>query len=445
MIFIQRYWLPGWHDNFGFELQHLPNIHTVTFRTVDYGVPWYIIATCLEMPHITSIRFQCNAMWANIQPFSQAEVAQASNRLTALSYTPYTWRESASALEKSDLAAEYKLEAACLSALVFGMTATAESLTLPFETAPLARMSGSHWPHLQALSLYGRAVDDTPRVTLSSLVGGMPSLRRLSFEVAASTSTGHKGEQSNSSSSSTVLHLRSLIIAYPDPDDAIFSMIGVNLTKLSLRDWPRYYYRLYCPGDAVWDARILSSSSCLKILKRMNLTRLRDLELVYQADNAEEELLHYLISEMPYLAHLEIHRYRQTKNSCVPYVSPREYQRGALYLMSRRGVSQSFSPAYVPFKRFISTSILKRHASCIASNPTAAKAGAKSSRQLASKSCTSCRPVPSWRSSRSCTIGRSTASGSNFILAGMPRDCMWIGTTRVYVGMRCMFVFIFFC
>lgn len=343
MIFIQRYWLPGWHDNFGFELQHLPNIHTVTFRTIDYGVPWYIIATCLKMPHITSIRFQCNAMWTNIQPFSQAEVAQASNRLTALAYIPYTWRESASALEKTDLAAEYMLEAACLSALVFGMTATAESLTLPFETAPLARMSELHWPRLQALSLYGRAVDDTPRVTLSSLVGGMPSLRRLSFEVAASTSTGHKGERSNSSSSSTVLHLRSLTIAYPDPDDAIFSMLGATLTKLSLRDWPRYYYRLYCPGDAVWDAPILSSSSCLKILKRLNLTRLRDLELVYQADNAEEELLHYLISETPYLAHLEIHRYRQDRNSCVPYVSPHELQRGCLYLICHAGAYRKHS------------------------------------------------------------------------------------------------------
>ncbi|EIW53393.1 uncharacterized protein TRAVEDRAFT_52523 [Trametes versicolor FP-101664 SS1] len=295
VIFIQRYWLPGWHDNFGFELQHLPNIHTVTFRTVDYGVPWYIIATCLGMPHITSIRFQCNAMWTNIQPFSQAEVAQASNRLTALAYIPYTWRESASALEKSDLAAEYMLEAACLSALVFGMTATAESLTLPFETAPLARMSEFHWPRLQALSLYGRAVDGTPTITLSSLVGGMPSLRRLSFQVAASTSADHTGEQISSSSFNTVLHLRSLTIAYPDPDDAIFSIIGAILTHLSR----------ICPSAIGPDTTTASTA--------------RDLELVYQADNSEEDLLHYLISETPYLAHLEIHRYRQDRNSCVPY------------------------------------------------------------------------------------------------------------------------------
>ncbi|OJT02329.1 hypothetical protein TRAPUB_7151 [Trametes pubescens] len=319
VIYIQNYWPPGWDDKFGIELPHLPNIHTVTFRKVDCGVPWSIIAACLEIPHIKSIHFQSNAMWTNSPPFPQAEVAQASNRLTTLSYTPYTWRESMSALEKSDLAVEYDLEAACLSGLLFGMTATAESLTLPFETAPLSRMSESLWPRLQSLSLYGRALEGAPAVTLSSLVHGMPSLRRLSVNVAALSSSSDQDERRSSSSTSTMLYLRSLTIAYPDPDDAIFSMVGATLRHLSLRDWPRYYYNLYCPGDAIWDALLLSSSSCLKILRRMNLTRLTDLELVYQADNAEEDLLRYLSSEIPYLAHLEIHRYRSDGDSCVPY------------------------------------------------------------------------------------------------------------------------------
>lgn len=253
-----------------------------------------------------------------------------------------------SALDKSDLAVEYELEAACLSGLLFGMTASAESLTLPFETAPLSSLSEQLWPNLQSLSLYGRALADTPAVTLSSLVHGMPFLRRLSVNVAALSRSSYHGGRSSSFSTSTMLYLRSLTIAYPDPDDAIFSIVGPTLRHLSLRDWPRYYYKLYCPGDAVWDAPLLSSSSCLKILKRMNLTRLTDLELVYQADSAEEDLLCYLSSDIPYLAHLEIHRYRQDGVSSVPYVSPHAHLQARLYSTRHAGAYREH-PVWLAF------------------------------------------------------------------------------------------------
>ncbi|PIL28942.1 hypothetical protein GSI_08989 [Ganoderma sinense ZZ0214-1] len=118
--------------------------------------------------------------------------------------------------------------------------------------------------------------------------------------------------------------LRSLVIAYPDPEDGIFSLSLPNLTHLSLRDQPRVYHRLTADGLPIadgpyggsWPAPLLSSEEMLSILRRMDLSHLTNLELVYMAHQPgeDDELLSYIAESLPQLEHLELHRYRGVRS-----------------------------------------------------------------------------------------------------------------------------------
>ena len=118
--------------------------------------------------------------------------------------------------------------------------------------------------------------------------------------------------------------LRSLTIAYPNPEDGIFSLDSAGLTHVSIRDCPRFY-NMYAYGGWVapeWYTPILTPKQCLSILKRMDLAALTRLELVYMSPvvSADNELLAHLAQAYPHLAHLEIHRYRLNRRDRVPHV-----------------------------------------------------------------------------------------------------------------------------
>ena len=85
-------------------------------------------------------------------------------------------------------------------------------------------------------------------------------------------------------------------LAYPDVSDAIFDVVGSQLTHLSLCDFSRlYHHRSSELVGLTWAAPVLSSSEVFSILKRLSLSRLTGLELVYVWDDAEEELLSYVM------------------------------------------------------------------------------------------------------------------------------------------------------
>ena len=63
------------------------------------------------------------------------------------------------------------------------------------------------------------------------------------------------------------------------------------------------------------------SSEVISILKRLPLSLLTSLELVYVWDEAEDELLSYVTHVFPHLSRLELHRYRKTAPfEIAPYV-----------------------------------------------------------------------------------------------------------------------------
>ncbi|KAI0772726.1 hypothetical protein BD413DRAFT_473621 [Trametes elegans] len=301
---------------FGTELELFPHLRSVDFRFAFGGVPWYILKECLSHRNITAISF-FGSDWTCVSPPPKSALKFIlRHRLKAFSYAAWEWREIQIVQtdeSQSRLDAAYKLEAEYLRSFVLGMADSVESLTLPIETSPLARMSSLDWPRLQSLTLDGPHFDPALSNILPALLSRMPSLRSLSVQVHPRRGLPRPLLVTSMSTGGWSRQLRALSIGYPVPEDNIFSLV-TELTHLSLRDTPRYYlrdrHRLRMPMS---ERPLLSATACLDILRRMSIQRLRSLELSYREDGSEDELLQYLASRIPKLQVLELHRYAATE------------------------------------------------------------------------------------------------------------------------------------
>ncbi|KAI0767502.1 hypothetical protein C8Q74DRAFT_1427955 [Fomes fomentarius] len=243
-----------------------------------------------------------------------------------LRYEVEQWRERRWRLFPRDLASQYKTEASLLSILVPSMHDTAEVIEIPVETAPLARMATLSWRRVQQLSLYGKYVEVSQSTWLPLIISGMYELCRLSIMVAQPFDAPRPpilGKSLSGHCDCPFPSLRSLTLAYPDPEDAIFAARFPSMTHLSLCDHPRFYHDWYeCIGYNEWASPILSASESLSILSRMELPLLTSLELVYMADEADSKLIRHITSTYPSLVTLELHRYRRQPEDLVqiPYL-----------------------------------------------------------------------------------------------------------------------------
>ncbi len=351
-------------EQFHTLLGRFPSITSVTFAETRGLIPWPVIRSCLVNPRITSLSFNAaETDRFNSPPYSSEDTTVSS--LKRLSLTTTMWREHANVTSNTrhrinprDMNEVYSVERECLTAILLTMNTAATSLTLPIETAPLHEMSSIPWPQLKHLYLHGRFLDGSQPAALRDFLPSLPSLETLSVQAARSKhlarprllsrssspgarcarpSTAPSHDSSASSGSSTILvehpptpqtilpTLRSLTVAYPNPEDAIFS-IKANLTHLSIRDCPRFY-NFFAYGERIgpqwgWNPTILNQAQCLSILKRMALSELTSLELVYMvpAEGSDDELLTYVSQAFPALLHLEIHRYRLHRTEQVNHV-----------------------------------------------------------------------------------------------------------------------------
>ncbi|KAI0672387.1 hypothetical protein C8Q78DRAFT_1188390 [Trametes maxima] len=315
--------IPSEQQPFWLALEHLPAVRSVTFASASGGVPWTAILKCLSYPRITSLSFCGDSVWTCVPPpavFPELLPADSQLGLTGLHYAVNEWRDVESVMAKRDIQAARTLESSYLCALVLRMSNTAESLTLPIDTAPLIDMSGMDWLRLTALSLTGQWTAST---SLQTLLLHMPNLRNLS--ILASQRRGLPHPLILTEVSKQRLNLHSLTIAYPNPEDEIFASIGEELTCLSLRDSPRYYLYPQCTEDWMLESMetpLLTSTDILSMVRRITAPRLSKLELVYRADETEFELLPYLSLVFPLLQQIELHRYRasDSDNDSIPYL-----------------------------------------------------------------------------------------------------------------------------
>lgn len=249
------------------------------------------------------------------------------NGFRCLRYEVEQWRERRWRLFPEYLASQCKSEACLLSILVPSMHDTAEVIEIPIETAPLARMVTLSWCHVQQISLYGKYNELSQSTRLPLIISGMYELCRLSIMVAQSFDAPRPpilGKSLRGHYDYPFPSLRSLTLAYSDPEDAIFAPRLPSMTQLSLCDHPRFYHDWYeCIGYNEWASPILSASDSLSILSRMELPLLASLEVVYMADEADSKLIRHITTTYPSLMTLELHRYRRHPEDLVhiPHVS----------------------------------------------------------------------------------------------------------------------------
>ncbi|KAI0634139.1 hypothetical protein C8Q77DRAFT_1055373 [Trametes polyzona] len=327
-VFHAHFVPPTGKDNLGIEVLYLPNLRSVSFGHTLNGVPWEALELLLHSPQITSMTFDDTATFTSVAPLP-TDPHLTTSALQELIYptllqTVRLRRLGGSLVTISD---RRELEKECLPPLVLGMRETARSLTLPMETSPLREMSHLDWPKLRKLCLGGSFPLDADQWipdTLPTLLHHMPELQALEFTAALPIRTtllctvlGRPWP-----APFPVLHdLCSLTVAHPDPEDAIFSTELPSLTHLSLRDYPRHYdVRAEAYYHQRWRSLILSATRILGILRRMRPFGLTKLELVYSADESDDDLLDFVTGSLPQLRHLQLHRYRQAPNESVPYV-----------------------------------------------------------------------------------------------------------------------------
>ncbi|RDX56993.1 hypothetical protein OH76DRAFT_4923 [Lentinus brumalis] len=318
-----------YEDTFGPELPYLPELRAVTFNGCNFcDIPWAAFKRCLALPNVTSITFEPTTSFIGIFPAPEHDIMTLQPTLTAFTYNPDIWRaltkdpsrSAESPLENisSRLADPYTTEYLSLSPLILQICDSVQSLTLPIEIAPWDRMVRLRWPELRRLCLSGQFPSQTVSSLLCAFINTLPRLTTLSVQLARKRGQGRLSLLGRQHSRS--FELRSLTLAYPDPNDTVFDIDSTFLTQLSLRDYPRYYYHLAFSDVARrWSAPILTSSECLSVLRRMDLPALHTLELVYETDGDDDDLLRHISISFPRLMHLELHRYRRDRAQVVPH------------------------------------------------------------------------------------------------------------------------------
>ena len=321
---------PGDHlETFKRLIVSLPALTSLTFDG-DFYITWDFLAACLTHPRIQSLAFEIQTRFSNARPPSSTNDTLVS--LQSFSCKRKFWREVSHLMPRNrhskpgNLNEVVSREATALSPLVLGMHETVRQLTLSMESAPIASMTDLSWPELRDLSIEGRYLTQSQAESLPSLLSALPQLSSLSILICRHRDLGRAPILGRQPSPATCLSgLRALTVAFPDPQDDIFSIDTIDLRHLSLRDCPRYYHRLNkrAPYCQYWDTPILSSSECLSILQRIDAPRLTTLELVYlvETNDGDDDLLEYVASSYPNLSHLEVHRYRANRADKVDCVS----------------------------------------------------------------------------------------------------------------------------
>nr|VWP00244.1 Inosine-5'-monophosphate dehydrogenase (IMP dehydrogenase) (IMPD) (IMPDH) (EC [Ganoderma boninense] len=325
-------------------LGQFPSLNSVTLKPFRGKLPWDILKACLVRSHLISLTIDLRHNVLDGPLYPQDDIADTPTSLRTFTLTSTVWREWGKCrlpyrrLHPADMRPFFDFERACITGIVLNMRSTVVSLSLPIESAPILAMAEVSWPCLRDLSLHGRFLDVEHASSLQHLLPAVPSLRSLSVlagriwdgetlgrylvlpEPSSASSLPPLSSASNSSLTSgphseerseratslppMLSELRSLTIAFPHPDDGIFSLSMPFLTHLSVRDRPWIYHQLpygfnvSCgPLGKYWAVPLLSSEESLSVLQRMDLSCLTSLELA-----------------LPRLEHLELHRYRELED-----------------------------------------------------------------------------------------------------------------------------------
>ncbi|KAI0314962.1 hypothetical protein OF83DRAFT_1285202 [Amylostereum chailletii] len=303
-ILILQGYLPknGWIVDAQFLVRILPAmcvLHTVILRDITGEVPWELLSAISSIPSLRVVEI-LRSSWKPIQEGEDTTSASSPMSLEKFVFVAKYWREWDLSRGKAPVSV-WKVaqeESKMLEPFLSRTYTHLRTLHLQSESAPYSWMASLSWPHLQELFLIGKP----PLSKSSILMEGQDHEVIIPKDAVVPLHT-------------IISFIEELTLTYPNLDDIFFEHIPSELRRLSLRDCPRNYHFIdpvFTPHR--WDliSPIPSSEDLLRILRRLHLPRLEELEIVYQANDDERALLAHIAISFPLLKRLELYRYRGT-------------------------------------------------------------------------------------------------------------------------------------
>ena len=201
--------------------------------------------------------------------------------------------------------------------LVLGRIHTSlQKLVLSVEPAPLLAMSQWDWPHLRELRLRGERLSHPP-VPYLTLLSTMPDLRTLALDLTLVSEECKHAKPlwpPGSRMPFPCPNLSHLSVTHPHTADELYRHLRSSIHILSLCCRPHksekeWFGRRLIYSTHVYEYPVLAAADMLRILQNCQLPQLTRLEIEYDAEEAELDLLRSLATMFPQLVWLQLHRY----------------------------------------------------------------------------------------------------------------------------------------
>ncbi|KAI0634081.1 hypothetical protein C8Q77DRAFT_725574 [Trametes polyzona] len=303
-------------------LSHMPNLCALSMvlsRRVHHGLPWHVLETILAVPRLQALTCETHLFSPRLSSPGRRFTDLCSS-LTAFRYI---------LPENRHAPRVYPAEVEALGHVLEKVHQSLEVLVLPLEPAPLPTLSGSPWPALRELKLYGELVPS--EISLFSVLKTMPALRVIELLFSLPEGVDPQPLWSRElREGSPWPDLEELTISFPCTDDDVYAHLPSGLRALTLRYFPHLHdywesrtreVNFTGQAESEWHHPRSNPSDLLRILGRCNVPGLKCLEVEYHADDGESSLLSYLGTAFPTLSCLTIRRYRAQGEADVDLVS----------------------------------------------------------------------------------------------------------------------------
>ncbi|KAH9885228.1 hypothetical protein C8Q73DRAFT_305367 [Cubamyces lactineus] len=302
-------------------LLQMPRLHTVEFRfpslTYPHGIPWPVLKHILSLPSLQELCVDMHRFAPMLSDREQELTLDFPIKLTSFSHTLSDYHRRS---------VVFPTERQALELVIKSSSSSLRRLTVAMELAPLDLLyNGADWSNLRELHLRGqyRTIGDPP-LPLIAVFGHMPHLRVLDLKLIQPAGLdpqpiwppGHHGEW-------PWRELEELTVSCPQIEDNTYGALPTTLRGLCLRYTPHCLNHLWrledgLPGrsaDCRWQWPLLPSADILGILRRSDVPRLRHLELEYEVDDSELDLLDSMAERYPGLTSIHLFRCRKSRNS----------------------------------------------------------------------------------------------------------------------------------
>ncbi|KAM5544065.1 hypothetical protein V8D89_002251 [Ganoderma adspersum] len=299
------------------QMSSLTKLSLRTHMGVVHGPYWTFLRFALSLPRLRDFEMTGLTFCPVILPDETLELEDGSLApLTAFRYEAILTRDRTFALS---------VEKDALSLVLAKIHRSLTTLALPSEPAPIALMSSVDWPNLRELKLRGMRWPQ-PSTPLVLLFANMPRLRSLVLELRIPDEGDPEAVWPRGLPPGMTFpwpKLEELTVANPHPADGLFAHLPPSLRKLALPSCPRK-----CVEEWLWLCEdlypllphafyLLKASDLLGVLERSPISRLEHLEIEYDADEKETDLLRYLAIAFPGLSSLTLYRYRRSEETVV--------------------------------------------------------------------------------------------------------------------------------